>query len=453
MKIYSAVLLSLLLLLAACSHDHSPVSTPKLPNVVIVLVDELRWDSLGINGHPFFQSPCIDRIGREGATFDQAFVVTSLCSPSRATILTGLHTPQHGVRDIWTSLYPRAETIATRLSGIGYRTGFVGKSHLNSDGGPVAGFDRWFSFRGQGRYFDPELNVDGLLMRATGHMTDILTDEALRFMEDCDPKQPFLLILSHLGAHTPWTTQPRFEGLYANQSYPPPTSWDDDPSDQPQYLQCRQVAAYDEPRMLRYFDVLAGVEESTCRLIAALEDTGKLDDTVLIFMSDNGYLLGEHRMEDKRSAYDESTRIPILIRYPPRVPAGRRIQDAIALNLDIAPTVLAAAGLKIPSDLPGHSLFDLATGSASRDRFLYLYYQDICSRSELARCTPDIRGLRTLDHLYVEYPNGRRMIPELYDLETDPEQMTNLITDGGSRALVDSLSVALHELETAFAVH
>lgn len=422
--------------LAGCSSEET--EHEERPNILVIFVDELRGDTLGATGHPTFQSPCIDSLADEGVLFEQSFVVTSLCSPSRATFLTGLDTPEHGVLDIWTEFDPAFDTIGTALDAEGYETAWIGKSHLNPEGTPLPGFDRWLSFPGQGEYFNPTVNVNGEIEQRVGHMTDVLTEEALSFLDEHQRDRPFLLVLSHLAAHQPWTPQARFLGTYANTPVEQPPSWFDDLSDQPAFLECRQMENWSPAAVRRYLEILAGVEESTCRLLARLEKQGVLDDTVVIFTSDNGYLLGEHRLGDKRAAYEESIRVPLLIRYPTWFPAGTTVADELALNLDLAPTILWAAGLDARGSLDGIPLHHLASGRSHRDRFVYRYFQDLCSNGEVASCTPTMRALRTRRHMYVDY-QPTRIVDELYDLQEDPFQMTNRIDDPTYAALADSL--------------
>ena len=415
------------ILVVGCASDEDAEleGKPARPNIVFFIVDDLRHDTLGATGHPFFRSPQIDRLAEEGARFDEMFVISSLCSPSRATMMTGLYTHEHGVRNIWTELSPSEPTIAGMLRGAGYETAWIGKWHLNAAGDPHPDFDHWVSFPAHGHYVDPFLNVDGRVITTDGHMTDILTRRALQFMR-LPRDRPFFLALSHPAVHQPYVPQARFDGLYAGAPVELPVTWDDGNLHKPSYLGCRAIEETDEQlrSLIRdYFDLLAGVDESLGMVLTQLEQLEILDDTVVILVGDNGYLLGEHGALDKRTAYEPSMRVPLLVRYPRWFDPGQRVSDAMALNLDLPVTILEAAGVEIPESMRGHSLRALADGEVARDDFVYHFYRD--PESSL---TPDIRALRTHDLKYITHP-GSFEPEELYDLRADPDEAVNLAVD------------------------
>lgn len=437
--------------LAACSQDQ-PVLPPEdpvdpRPNILLFLVDDLRYDVLGASGGTVFASPNIDRIAHEGAIFERAFVVTSLCSASRATVLTGLHTAEHGVRNICTALDLSRPIIAGAFRDAGYTTAWIGKWHLARDASPHPDFDRWVSFVAQGSYLDPRFNEDGVDVQTTGHMTDLLTERTLEFLQTHPVGHPYFLGVSHLAAHVPYIAQERFAGAYADAVITLGPGHEDDLSDNPSFLGCRQWDRDPVEATREYLDMLAGVDDSLGQILAALEARGDLDNTLFVFTSDNGYFLGEHGLGDKRAAYEESMRIPLFVRFPAWFPSGTRASASMALNLDLGITMLAAAQVAPLAGMRGIDLREQASGARIRDRFLYVYQQDLCS-TELARCTPTMRSIRTFEHKLVRLPRGTE--DELFDLVNDPYELTNLYDVPQYAALRDSLVVELAALEVEF---
>ncbi len=415
---------------------------PARRNVVFILTDDHRYNFIGALDHPWLKghTPNLDRFVRRGVHFRNAFVTSSLCSPSRATILTSLYMHSHGVQDNFSKLDPGLPTFPELLRRNGYRTGFFGKWHMGGSGDdPQPGFDHWLSFRGQGDYEDPELNVNGSRRRVRGNMTDILTGEATHFMRD-NASRPFCLYLSHKAVHAPFRPPDRHAGQFEGLTVPHPASMlykEEFYRQWPEWVRRRRVTRHgvdgmfdsDEPfdvHYRRYCQCLAGVDDSLGSLWDQLESSRLLDDTLVIYMGDNGYLWGEHGLIDKRAMYEPSIRVPLLAHCPSLFGVSPRPVDSLALNLDIAPAILDAAGVAPPPSMQGRSLLPLATGRPPGDwrrEFLYEYAweQDF-------PYTPNIAGLRTETHSLMHYP-GIWDIPELYDLRADPEQIHNLLSD------------------------
>ncbi|MCU0246214.1 MAG: sulfatase [Bryobacter sp.] len=412
------------------------------PNIVLVLIDDLRWDALGCCGHPWMKTPHLDRLAARGARFANAFVTTSLCSPSRASILTGQYMHAHGVKDNFTSLPAALPTFPRLLQSAGYRTAFIGKWHMgdsqlagsgpDSDS-PQPGFNHWISFRGQGVYNNPELNINGKRRKVDGYITDILTDEAVKFIGGQHSSQPFSLYLSHKAVHAGFQTAPRHAKLYADREAPMPPSASVRDGKPQWLLRKRDVSRHGLAHLYEgeytlsslyrdYMRCLASVDESVGRVEKALEQGGLLDNTLFVFLGDNGYLMGEQGLVDKRVMHEPSIRVPLLAAWPGRIPAGT-VRDELALNLDIAPTILNAAGLKPPSSMHGASLLNLFgnTSPSWRKDFVYEYFWDW-----EAPHTPGVLGLRTESHSYMEY-QGVWDINELYDNRRDPGQLNNLL--------------------------
>jgi N-acetylglucosamine-6-sulfatase len=413
-------------------------AAPKRPNLLLILVDDLRWDAMSCAGNTALNTPGFDRLAREGVRFSQAFVTTSLCCPSRASIFSGLDPEAHGVQDISAELADSVAIFPDRLRSAGYETAHIGKWHLNRYANRDPAFERWVSFVTWVPYQNPELVVENSLMKFEGHLTDVLTDLAVHFVQQ-EHERPFFLVLSHMAPHMPFNPQERFVGSFdqtpialAGNVGPPDES-------KPPWLQCRQASADWSELARKYYEMVAGVDESVSKVLAALEQQGVLDDTLIILMSDNGLHLGEHGLGDKRSAYEESIRIPLLVRYPPWFSAGQVVDGSIALNTDIAASFLEAAGL----ESPGVNLRALADGRASRDYFRYRYWQSP-SDDPVAHCTPSLRALRTRRWKLIESVDGEGApFEEVYDLSTDPLELSNL---SGSAQLGASTADSLRAL-------
>jgi len=404
-------------------------------NIIFVLSDDHRHDFLGCAGHPWLQTPHLDRMAAEGVRFRNAFVTTSLCSPSRASILTGLYMHAHGVRDNFQPLPPNLATFPKSLRAAGYATAFIGKWHMGDsalEGGaadnsdmPQPGFDHWISFRGQGEYTDPLLNINGQRRKTAGYTTDILTEEAERFLARKRSK-PYLLYVSHKAVHAGFEPAPRHAELYTRDKVPNLVTRS---AQEPEWLtRKRTQSRHGLDNLYGGEYTIESLHRQYARTLAALDDSvGRIvraagDDPLIIYMGDNGYLLGEHGLVDKRVMYEPSIRVPMIARCPALFNGGRGI-DAMALNLDIAPTILEAAGLRIPPSLHGRSLMPLLRAQTPewRREFLYEYFWDW-----EAMHTPGIFGLRTESHSLMEY-EGVWDTNELHDLRTDPAQLHNLL--------------------------
>jgi len=412
------------------------------PNIVLMLIDDLRWDALGCAGHPWAKTPHLDRLAARGARFRNAFVTTSLCSPSRASILTGQYMHAHGVQDNFTALPASLPTFPRILQQMGYQTAFLGKWHmgdaqLNRGGedsdSPQPGFDHWVSFRGQGTYFNPLLNRNGVRQKVDGYTTDILTGEAVRFVERQKQDQPFCLYLSHKAVHAGFEPAPRHHALYEDREIATPASAAAREGKPQWLLRKRDVSRhglrnlyegeYTLPTLYRqYMRSLAAVDDSVGAVEQALQRGGFLDNTLFVFLGDNGFLLGEQGLVDKRVMHEPSIRIPLLAVWPGRIPAGT-VREELALNLDIAPTLVSAAGGKPPASMQGASLLPLFSGREAswRKEFVYEYLWDW-----EAPHTPGVVGLRSETHSYMEY-QGVWDVNELYDVRRDPQQLNNLL--------------------------
>ncbi|MBI4873833.1 MAG: sulfatase [Acidobacteria bacterium] len=406
-------------------------------NIVLILSDDHSYGHLGCTGHPWLRTPNLDRMAAGGVLFRNAFVTTSLCSPSRASILTGQYAHAHGVIGNDMDLPAGAATFPEFLQRESYRTGLVGKWHIGSDTDePRPGFERWCSFAGQGVYNDPVLNSDGTRIQAKGYTTDLLTQEALRFLGQPDAR-PFFLMLSHKAPHSFCEPAERHRDLYRTEPIPVPASMadsDQNYSGKPEWvlrqrdswhgvdgMYDRQIAF--EQHYRDYCRTLMALDESVGGVLDLLASRGMLNDTLVLYMSDNGFQFGEHGLIDKRTMYEPSIRIPMMAHCPDLFVAGRQV-DEMVLNLDVAPTFLAAASAEIPRAMHGRSMLELLRGGAQwRSDFLYEYFWNRTFPQ-----TPTMTGLRTERFSYMRY-HGIWDLNELYDMQRDSEQMRNLLSE------------------------
>ncbi len=407
-------------------------------NIVFILVDDQRYDAFSFAGHPFLETPHLDRLANEGVVFENTFVTTSLCSPSRASILTGQYAHRHQVLANRTALDRATPTFATVLEAAGYDTAFVGKWHMGDpDDSPRPGFNRWVSFPGQGTYNNQRLNIDGELVESEGYVTDRLTDHAVEFIT-APRDRPFLLYLSHKAVHAPFTPAPRHQATYAESHYPhPPTMANTAETyrGKPDWVKAQRNSWHGVDGMyngsvdfdrfvLDYAETLRAVDDSVGRVVRALVDAGVLEKTLIVFTSDNGFQFGEHGLIDKRTMYEASIRVPLIIRGPLGASGGKLLEQMI-LNVDFAPTFIDIAGGEQPSTIQGRSFLPILHDSETpgRDAFLYEYFWERAFPQ-----TPTVMGIRTDRYKLMRY-QGIWDRYELYDLQTDPEERHNLIGD------------------------
>jgi N-acetylglucosamine-6-sulfatase len=441
----------------------STVALASRPNIVFILADDMASGLFGADRRfPFLNLPNLDRLADGGIQFPNAFATTSLCSPSRASILSGLYAHSHGVLVNDTIDLPASVTTFPRLlQAAGYRTAFVGKWHMNPNSdAPRPGFDYWVSFKGQGVYDNPVLNVNGVEVARTGYITDILTEYAVEWLRT-QGQQPFMLFLSHKAPHGPWEAAPR-DAAWPGAPLPEPPSFRDTfrdkPSWQRRYAACGggpiafvscpdplpsalppAVWSPREPWRLDYLRTLLALDDSVGSVRSTLDALGVGGSTYVFFLSDNGYMLGEHRLGDKRVAYDPSIRIPFVVGGA-GLAAGR--PGGMALNIDVAPTILDLAGVAVPPEMQGRSLAGMlrGQGQAVRASFLYEYFPD--ARIPVV---PRILGVRTAQWKLVTYP-ALAGEEELYDLTADPNEMANLATRSAWAAEKESLRLQMLQL-------
>ena len=450
----------------ALSHPQQAEAAEQ-PDIVFILLDDLRWDAMSFLDHPYVETPNIDKLREQGAWMQNAFVTTSICCPSRATFLTGTYASRHGVIDNETSEYNPELTppVSKYLQDAGYRTAMIGKWHMGFSGRPRAHFDEWLSFDGQGKYYDPEfIYTDGSREQVKGYTTDILTDRAIDFVQRQPSGQPFFLMLSHKAVHEPFKPAPRHKTAFGAQTMDPePLSWADTFEGKPEWQRrqrsrdvrwnwrTRDVEEEQLPDAIalepwkpkkKYVDqlrCLASVDDGVGRLVEALRERGTLDKTMIVFTSDNGYFHMEHRRWDNRRAYEESLRIPMVVVYPGKIQAGATVTEMVS-NVDFAPTVLSYAGIPLPEQMQGLSMQPLLEGATTqwRDSLFYEYWTD------LVHAIPTMNAVRTDRFKLIQYPELDD-IDELYDLERDPHEMKNLAQDPEYAAVLQQMERRLVE--------
>jgi arylsulfatase A-like enzyme len=409
------------------------------PNFLFVYTDDQRWDAMGVvqreQGErarfPWFKTPNMDRLAAEGVRFRNAFVTLSLCAPSRAAFLTGRYNHLNGVANNHTPFPTNNVTHASLLRAAGYATAYIGKWHMGGQRGQRPGFDYSASFVGQGRYPDCPFEINGETTPTKGWVDDVSTDYAIEFMKK-NREKPFSVVVGFKACHGPCDPPERAKGRFPEATARPVPNL----SIPAIYRAGRQIntneaKAFAPSTNPNYFRCISAADDNLGRLLEALDDLGLAQDTVVVFASDNGYYKGEHELGDKRSAYEESLRIPLLVRYPRLVPKGKALDDMV-LNIDLAPTFLDLAGLPVPPEMQGRSWQPLLTGKPAdwRKSFLAEYFLEAGFPG-----TPTLIAVRTTDAKLVKYP-GHDEWTELFNLARDPYETKNLVADRASKDLL-----------------
>jgi N-acetylglucosamine-6-sulfatase len=432
------------------------IGKAKPRNIIFILTDDHRYDALGfLKGQSFLRTPHLDQMARQGVYMKNAFVTTALCSPSRASILTGLYAHQHGVVDNNNPVSPKLIFISQYLQKAGYETAMIGKWHMGGEtDDPQRGFDHWVSFKAQGTYLPSKngFNVDGKKVPQKGYITDELTDYALDWLKTRKGDKPFMLYLAHKGVHAEFEPAERHKGSFKNETFVEPLTMNpSNVNDAPMWARNQRnswhgvdfpyhsnlnIADYYK----RYAETLRAVDDSVGRIMAWLQEKGLLDGTLVIYMGDNGFAFGEHGLIDKRTAYEESMRVPMLVQCPELFKGGTTSEGVVA-NIDITPTLLEAAGLKTPGYLPGQSLIGAAQGKPApgRDGLLYEYYWERNFPQ-----TPTLHALRGSRYKYI-HVHGLWDTDELYDLQNDPLETTNLIFSQEHQEIVRQMNQKLFD--------
>jgi arylsulfatase A-like enzyme len=440
------------------------------PNIVVIVVDDMRFDEYGAGGHPYLETPHIDALAAGGATFRNAYHTTPLCSPNRACILTGQYASRHGIIDNTSRSYAshRLHTFAQELQRAGYETAHVGKWHMGNDPTPRPGYDYWVSFAGQGDITDPELFENGKLQRVPGYVTDLFMDRAIAFATRARTK-PFMLYIGHKAVHPQivqrddgsvdastnqgFVPAQRHRGRYAGKIFRRRANFGFPAQDRAgKPVLAAAIDAKHAPGIMRQFspedldeqvseatiqaraEMMLAVDEGVGRLRAALEEKGLFENTLFVFMSDNGSFFGEHGLSiERRFPYEESIRSPLIMTH--RAAIEPRSVDAFALSIDIAPTLLEAAGVAIPRSVQGRSVLSHAKGKRApgREAFLIEYYGHENPFPWIANI--DYRAVRFGRYKYIRWIREDES-QELYDLDADPFEVRNLAADPAHAATV-----------------
>ncbi|MFK8113821.1 MAG: sulfatase [Rubripirellula sp.] len=442
-------------------------------NVVFVLCDDHRFDCLGAAGHPFLETPHIDSLAKDGAMLTNAYVTTSLCSPSRASILTGQYAHNHRVVDNYHPVDESLVFFPQQLQTAGYQTGFIGKWHMGGDiDDPQRGFDHWVAFKGQGTYWPdghgttrevPQTTYDGFNINGKtradqkGYITDELTDYAIEWLESCDANKPFFLYVSHKAVHADFVPADRHRGRYEKAALPirTPTVAEMDAGKMPMWVRNQRNSRHGadfgyniegfspEVYYRRYCESLLAVDDSVGRLRGYLSENGLADNTLFIYMGDNGFQFGDHGLIDKRTAYEASAKVPLLMAAKNRISGGTKFEGLVG-NIDVGPTILEATSAPSLKIADGQSFWKAVCQndpeSLDRKELLYEYYWE-----RNYPHTPTLHAIIGGRWKYIRC-HGLWDRDELYDLETDPEEMHNLIDSPEQSDRIESMNKRLWKL-------
>jgi N-acetylglucosamine-6-sulfatase len=469
----TSLLTALTLLLLACDPQARPatsdagaysVTPEERPTIVVIVVHDMRLDEMGVAGHPYLETPNIDRLANDGAMFTSAFHAVPLCSPNRASILTGQYPSRHGIIDnvARNRMSHRLETFPRALQADGYETAFMGKWHMGNDPTPRPGWDEWVAIPGQGRTRNPELYEDGRIHTVEGYITDVFTDRAVEFIQE-DRARPFFLYIGHKAIHPDavqlddgsvdltvprgYMPAPRHLGRYENEVFTRRGNTVSSPDElvgKPALRRALEMKYSDEimaswgeqeldpgtreETIRRRAEMLLAVDDGVGRIVEALRSEGILDQTAIVFTSDNGFFYGEHGLSlERRLPYEESIRTPLIVRYPVAAEAGSRI-DRLVSSVDLAPTVLELAGAPIGDHVQGRSFVPLLVGNDAdwRQSLLVEFYTYENPFPWLVDM--DYKAIRTERYKYIhwmQHPDEG----ELYDLVADPFETRNVIDD------------------------
>lgn len=465
---------------------------PARPNIIFIMADDHGAQAISAYGHGLNHTPHIDRLATEGMRFDNCFCTNSICAPSRAVILTGKFSHLNGLTTNWTTFDGTQLTFPKLLQHAGYQTAIIGKWHLRSD---PTGFDYSDILIGQGPYYNPKMIRNGERVQRTGYTTDIITDLAIDWLaNDRDPNKPFMLMCHHKAPHRNWQPNAQYLHEFDGTDIPePPTLFDDwSGRASPSKHQEMTIAEYITPNDLKlipqrdlntaqrapwdvaygpknaafaaanlsgrdlvrwkyqrfakdYLRCIQSVDDNIGRLLDYLDRSGLADNTIVIYTSDQGWFLGEHGWFDKRWMYEESLRMPLLVRWPKHIPAGSVNRD-LCQNLDFAETFLDAAGVPAPSEMQGRSLLPLMEGRTPADwrDAIYYHYYEFPAEHEVARHY----GVRTARYKLIYFYQTDEW--ELYDLQKDADEMQSVYADPAYADVVADLKQHLAQLRTQY---
>lgn len=459
------------------------IESVRRPNIVMILTDDHASHAVSAYGSVVNRTPRIDEIADNGWRLDNCFATNALCSPSRASILTGTYSHINGVTTLVTPIDASQPTFVSQLKQAGYKTAMIGKWHMGDGAGhDPENFDYWDVLIEQGEYFDPTfLSKDGL-RTVEGYATDIITDLALNWVESLDGEDPWCVLIYHKAPHRPWEPDEAHAGMYSDP-VPVPATFDDDYSTRsssarravmriaenlneedlkitpPEGLSYEQLALWKYQRFMEdYLACVASVDDNVGRVIDWLRTRGDFDDTFLMYTSDQGFFLGDHGWFDKRFMYEESLRMPFVLSYPRRLPKGEAF-DGIVTNVDLAQTILDAAGVEHHPRMQGRSFWDDLRKDPSTPPAEGMYYR-YWEHDDVFHHAPAHYGYRSERYKIIYFYNdglgldgtGPFTYPgewELYDLEVDPLELTNVYDDAEYADIREDMKVLLWEAQAA----
>lgn len=450
-KLFFAVAVLLPLLLNAADR----------PNILFIMSDDHASHAISAYGSKINKTPNIDRLAKEGMLFKNCFCVNSICTPSRACILTGKYSHKNGV-PVFNRFDGGQWTVAKELQKAGYHTGMFGKWHLTSD---PTGFDEWEVLPGQGVYFNPVFINSNGRHKVEGYCTDIITDFTLKFLENRPKDKPFFLMYHHKAPHRPWEPDAKHAKMFENVEIPEPETFNDDykgrcpaateatmridrdltktdvKQDPPPGLSDKELKHWKFERYMRdYLACIQSVDDNIGRVLKYLDDSGLSKNTIVIYTSDQGFYLGDHGWFDKRFMYEESLRMPFLIRYPGHIKAGSK-NEGMILNVDFAPTFLEYAGIKVPkeAEVQGRSILPLLEGKKPKDWRTSMYYRYYHYPAD-HRVQPHW-GVRTERYKLIFF--NRIGCWELFDLKNDPHELKSVYDDPKYAKVRDELTAEI----------
>ncbi|MCJ7843351.1 sulfatase [Lederbergia sp. NSJ-179] len=458
------------------------------PNILFIMSDDHAAHAMSCYDSKINETPNLDRIANEGMRFDNCFCTNSICAPSRAAILTGEYNHKNGVKTLGDNLDGRRPNVQKIMRENGYQTALVGKWHLgHEDIHNPTGFDYWNVLPGQGDYHDPDMIEMGERKKYNGYVTDIITDLSLDWLKNRAKDKPFMLMCHHKAPHRPWEPDEKHARMYEDVDIPEPETFHDDYSnrsnaakeatmrvdrdfnktdlkvDPPENLSPEELKGWKYQRYIKdYLRVVASIDDNVGRMLNYLDEEGLTENTMVIYTSDQGFFLGDHGWYDKRFMYEESLRMPFIVRYPKAIKTGTKTSD-FALNVDFAETFLDYAGIDIPDFMQGTSLRPVMEERTPDDWQTSLYYRYWEHLSEPHKVVSHY-GVRTerfkLIYYYGESLGASNTVDEsrtpeweLFDLETDPFEMNNVYDDPGYAETVDTLKKELYRLKEKVGDH
>jgi choline-sulfatase len=478
---------------ASATDLPAPKEAMNRPNIIFVMSDDHAAHAISAYGSRVNQTPHLDRIAEEGVRMDAVYCTNSICSPSRASILTGTYSHVNGVSSIWTEMDYRVPTFIDVLHDAGYRTGLFGKWHLGEHGVSLPrSFDTWKIFPGQGDYIDPEMIDENGSASVPGYATDIVTDLSIDWLKSLGENEPFCMLVHHKAPHRPWIPDEKHKHLYADGSIPEPETFFDDYDSRSMAVRSVHMTIADDmgaddlktevPAHLRgpenrrarmswkyqiymrdYLQCVQSIDDNVGRLLDHLEASGLAENTLIVYTSDQGFFLGDHGWFDKRLMFDQSLQMPMLIRWPAEIPARTRC-EAIVTNVDFAATFLDVCGIDADEALPtsqGRSFRSLLRGEAVDDWPDAAYYR-YWEHDDPIHAAPAHYGIRTADYKLIHYYGAGLGVPgasdavfapewELYDLQSDPAEVRNVADDPAYAQIRADMEVKLAEYQRHYA--